>query len=226
MTTRHGGVSSSPYKGFNLGKHVGDDTSIVQQNRDHLETLLDLPSSPVWMNQVHGIDVLTLPHEQPSLPPTADASYSNNYGQVCVVMTADCLPILLCNKQGSEISAIHAGWRGLCSGVIEASLGKFESKPKELIAYLGPAIGRQAFEVGPEVKQAFVDKCWQDECYFKAFGEKYLADIQGLALARLNRAGINTCYLANTCTYTHPDDFFSYRRDGTTGRMASLIWRK
>lgn len=224
MTTRHGGVSHSPYNALNLGTHVGDEINLVTQNRQLLQTSLGLPSSPVWLDQVHGTEVLTLPYESSVSTPIADASYTQVSGQVCVVMTADCLPILLCDKSGSEIAAVHAGWRGLCDGVIEASIANFNSPASELIAYLGPAIGPEAFEVGPEVKQAFVNQCEDDESFFKATGAKFVANLQGLAHARFLRAGVIECNLANTCTYNHADDFFSYRRDGITGRMASLIW--
>lgn len=224
MTTRHGGVSPLPYNDLNLGAHVGDEINLVTQNRALLQASLSLPSSPVWLEQVHGTEVLTLPCKSSMSSPIADASYTHVSGQVCVIMTADCLPILLCNKSGTEIAAVHAGWRGLCDGVIETCIANFDSPANELIAYLGPAIGPEAFEVGAEVKQAFVDQYADDQKYFRATEAKFVANLQGLAHARLLRAGVTECNFANRCTYSHADDFFSYRRDGITGRMASLIW--
>ncbi len=224
MTTRHGGCSCFPYDSLNLGEHVGDDKLAVAKNRQLLETKLNLPAPPVWLEQVHGVEVVDLPLREKNIP-KADASYTNQANQVCVVMTADCLPVLLCNRQGTEVAAVHAGWRGLCDGVIEAAIAKFSAPRNEIMAFLGPAIGSKAFEVGAEVKQAFVEQFVSSAGYFALCGEgKYLADIQGLAQDRLTRMGVSECYCADTCTYTQADDYFSYRRDGQTGRMASLIW--
>ncbi|WP_133407666.1 peptidoglycan editing factor PgeF [Parashewanella tropica] len=222
MTNRHGGFSKSPFDGLNLALHVEDDEQQVLANRELLSNSLGLKIKPTWLEQVHGTEVVTLPQQG---VPVADGSYSNQAGQVCVVMTADCLPILLCNDSGSEVSALHAGWRGLCNGVIENGVAKFQSKPRSLRAYLGPAIGEQAFEVGAEVKQAFVDKDLNAEQYFKPHGQKFLADLQGLATRRLQSLGIKQIYRSNQCTFTN-SDYFSYRREQRTGRQASLIWIK
>lgn len=241
MTDRHGGVSLAPYDSLNLGLHVGDIPQQVLVNRGLLAQQLQLATEPVWLEQVHGTRVIDLADIAPinltqdaqsecvalqNTPPlVADASYTDLAGRVCVVMTADCLPVLLCNQQGTEVAAAHAGWRGLCDGVIEASVAKFASKPSELIAYLGPAIGPRAFEVGAEVRAAFMAKDPNAENCFIARGDKYLADIIGLAKLRLRQLGITQIYSADICTVLN-QDYFSYRRDKITGRMASLIWLK
>lgn len=246
LTDRHGGVSRAPYDSLNLGLHVGDIPQQVLVNRGLLAQQLQLTTEPLWLEQVHGIDVIDLadiapvylvPEAQPkparfsaSRPHIADASYTHRAGRVCVVMTADCLPVLLCNQQGTEVAAAHAGWRGLCDGVIEATVAHFSSKPSELIAYLGPAIGPTAFEVGAEVRAAFMAKDPNAESCFIAqcpttTPDKYLADIIALAKLRLTQLGIKQVYSADICTVSSPD-YFSYRRDKITGRMASLIWLK
>lgn len=241
MTNRHGGVSLAPYGSLNLGLHVGDIPQQVLVNRGLLAQQLQLATEPVWLEQVHGTHVIDLADiksvelapealaQQASIsvshPHIADASYTNLAGRVCVVMTADCLPVLLCNKQGTEVAAAHAGWRGLCDGVIEATVAHFSSKPSELIAYLGPAIGPTAFEVGAEVRDAFMARDPNAESCFIARGDKYLTDIIGLAKLRLTKLGVSQVYSADICTVSNLD-YFSYRRDKITGRMASLIWLK
>lgn len=229
MTDRHGGASLPPYNSLNLGLHVGDAPERVMANRQLLARQLALTAEPVWLEQVHGTHVLNL--DSVNLvsaalgAPIADASYSRTAGRVCAVMTADCLPVLLCNHAGTEVAAVHAGWRGLCDGVIEASAAHFSSPMAELLAYLGPAIGPQKFEVGAEVKQAFCALHPQAaECFIPS-GDKFLADIIGLAKLRLSLLGITHIYSADICTASCPD-YFSYRRDKVTGRMASLIWLK
>lgn len=228
MTNRHGGVSVHPYDSLNLGLHVGDAPELVMANRELLCKQLALTAEPVWLEQVHGTHVLNL--DALSLAPAvdtpiADASYSRTASQVCAIMTADCLPVLLCNQVGTEVAAAHAGWRGLCDGVIEATAAQFSSPMGELIAYLGPAIGPQKFEVGVEVQQAFCTLHPQSAACFIPSGNKYLADIIGLATLRLSLLGINHIYSADICTVSDTD-YFSYRRDKVTGRMASLIWLK
>lgn len=241
MTNRHGGVSIVPYDSLNLGLHVGDIPQQVLVNRGLLAQQLQLATEPVWLEQVHGTHVIDLADiksvelapealaQQASIsvshPHIADASYTNLAGRVCVVMTADCLPVLLCNKQGTEVAAAHAGWRGLCDGVIEATVAHFSSKPSELIAYLGPAIGPTAFEVGAEVRDAFMARDPNAESCFIARGDKYLTDIIGLAKLHLTKLGVSQVYSADICTVSNLD-YFSYRRDKITGRMASLIWLK
>jgi YfiH family protein len=226
MTNRYGGVSLSPFDSLNLGLHVGDKSQHVLANRAVLRQRLLLPAEPTWLEQVHGTNVVDVQTLMPgSAIALADGSYSNQFGHVCTVMTADCLPILLCNQQGSEVAAVHAGWRGLCEGVIEQALAMFHSPPSSLIAYLGPAIGPSAFEVGSEVRDAFINKDPQASMHFVGHNSKYLGDLVGLARLRLSAAGVIQTYSADVCTFTDPD-YFSYRRDKQTGRMASLIWLK
>ncbi|MCL1078134.1 peptidoglycan editing factor PgeF [Parashewanella spongiae] len=222
MTNRHGGFSLSPFNSLNLGEHVGDNKKKVVVNRQVLVTKLNLPAEPHWLNQVHGTEVIDL-----SLSDTivADGSYTNELGKVCAVMTADCLPVLLCDKAGTQVSALHAGWRGLCNGVIENGVSKFDCSSQELIAYLGPAIGPKAFEVGTEVMEAFCEVDEKAMSCFTAADDKYLANICGLAIQRIKKLGVTKIFSCNHCTYNNVD-YFSYRRDKITGRQASLIWLK
>lgn len=219
QTTRVGGVSLAPYDSLNLGAHVIDNALHVAQNRQLLSPLL--PSEPVWLNQVHGIDVVDA--ATASCVPEADASFTHQKNVVCVTMTADCLPVLLCNQQGSVVASIHAGWRSLCDGVIEATVAKMGVND-DLMAWLGPAIGATAFEVGSEVRAQFIAKDAQSAAAFKPHGEKWLADIYLIARQRLSHLGIRQVYGGEHCTYSDTERFFSFRRDGDTGRMATLIW--
>ncbi|MBY5993422.1 peptidoglycan editing factor PgeF [Ferrimonas balearica] len=221
-TDRQGGVSLPPFDGFNLGGHVGDRPEHVTANRHQLQGQAGLPSAPYWLNQVHGTAVEVLPSAR--ITPQADASYSRQAGTVCTVMTADCLPVLLCDRAGTEVAAAHAGWRGLVDGVLEATLAHFKAQPGEILAWLGPAIGPAAFEVGPEVRERFVAQMAEAEQAFVPRGDRYLADLYVLARQRLARAGVTDVYGGQWCTYQDPQRFFSYRRDQQTGRQASLIW--
>ncbi|WP_350431624.1 peptidoglycan editing factor PgeF [Shewanella sp. H8] len=226
MTNRYGGISVSPFDSLNLGLHVGDKPQDVLANRAILSETLSLPAKPTWLEQVHGTNIVDLQTLSADSSITlADGSYCNQFGHVCAVMTADCLPILLCNQQGTEVAAVHAGWRGLCEGVIEQALTMFKSAPSTLNAYLGPAIGSSSFEVGAEVRDAFINKDPQASRYFVRHHTKYLGDLVGLAKLRLSAAGVIQVYSADVCTFSDPD-YFSYRRDKQTGRMASLIWLK
>ncbi|MFA3777655.1 purine nucleoside phosphorylase YfiH [Yersinia sp. 1652 StPb PI] len=222
-TTRHGGISESPYDSLNLGTHVGDVAASVIANRQRLVELAGLPQMPVWLEQVHGTRVLHLDSKAVA-DVQADAAYSRVAGQVCAVMTADCLPVLFCSLAGDEVAAAHAGWRGLCAGVLEQTLAQFNAAPASIIAWLGPAIGPQQFEVGEDVKQAFINIDPASASAFVPSGTKYLADIYLLAHLRLQAAGIHAIYGGNRCTVSEKQQFFSYRRDGITGRMASLVW--
>lgn len=228
FTDRHGGVSLPPFDSLNLGLHVGDKPQAVKTNRQRLAKQLNLPVT-VWLEQVHGTDVVDISDysaSQMQLVPIADASFSNKAGKACCVMTADCLPVLLCDKAGTQVAAVHAGWRGLCHGVIEQAIQYFDvDSPRDLYAFLGPAIGPSQFEVGEEVKAAFIQKHPQAERCFAvtANPNKYLADIVELARMRLNRIGVNRIFSTDICTVSDPN-YFSYRRDQQTGRMASLIW--
>ncbi len=222
-STRVGGVSAVPYDSLNLGAHCGDDPQDVEENRRRFYEAAGLPSRPVWLEQVHGVNVLRLTGEDyPSK--RADASWSDIPGQVCAVMTADCLPVLFCNLAGTEVAAAHAGWRGLCEGVLEETVACFGDKPENILAWLGPAIGPQAFEVGPEVREAFMARDAAADSAFRPVGGKYYTDIYQLARQRLARLGITRVYGGDRCTLSEKGDFFSYRRDRTTGRMASFIW--
>ncbi len=223
QTTRQGGVSRAPYDSLNLASHVGDSSLAVEQNRMRLASLF--PSEPVWLQQVHGAVVADA--DRAVCLPQADACIARR--GVCVVMTADCLPILLCDKAGTVVGAAHAGWRGLAAGVIEATVLAMEVAPENLMAWLGPAISQLAFEVGAEVYAAFVNA---DSAAAGAFtpshskgeGDKYQADIYALAKRQLNALGIKEIYGGDRCTYRESELFFSYRRDGVTGRMGSFIW--
>jgi len=229
QTTRIGGFSQAPYASLNLGMHVGDDVSVVAKNRQLLGAYL--PSEPVWVNQVHGIEVIDAA-KNTGLQ-NADASFTTQSNIVCVTMTADCLPILLCDKAGTVVSAVHAGWRGLCDGVIEAAVNKMAVCPKDILVWLGPAIGPHAFEVGDDVRQQFIVKDAQSELAFKPHGyhqlnAKWLCNMYLIAQQRLNKLGVTLVYGGSInegfCTYTDETRFFSYRRDNVTGRMASMIW--
>jgi len=221
QTTRKGGFSAAPYASFNLGSHVGDNPLVVARNRMLLEPLM--PSEPIWLNQVHGVAVVDA--GQAACLPEADACVSNHKGAVCVVMTADCLPVLLCNESGSVVGAAHAGWRGLCDGVIESTVSAMQVPPTTLMAWLGPAIGPEAFEVGDEVRAAFIEKQSAAASAFVARGQgKWLADIYRLAALRLQALDVEQIYGGGYCTYRDGERFYSYRRDGVTGRMGTFIW--
>ncbi|MDV0912679.1 purine nucleoside phosphorylase YfiH [Enterobacter asburiae] len=222
-STRIGGVSQGAWESLNLGAHCGDNLEHVEENRRRLFAAGNLPSKPVWLEQVHGNAVLKLTGE-PYASKRADASYSNTPGTVCAVMTADCLSVLFCNRAGTEVAAAHAGWRGLCEGVLEETVACFSDEPANIMVWLGPAIGPRAFEVGPEVREAFMEKDPQAVEAFLPSGDKYLADIYQLARQRLNNVGVTQIFGGDRCTFTEKGDFFSYRRDKTTGRMASFIW--
>jgi YfiH family protein len=222
-TTRHGGASQPPYDSFNLGTHVGDQAARVEQNRQTLLNQARLPEPPRWLNQVHGTSVISandwLGNDD------ADAIDSKQLNQVCVVMTADCLPILLCNKQGHHVAAIHAGWRSLAAGIIEKTLQRFECQADDLMVWLGPAIGPQQFEVGSDVVTAFSHNSpIALDAFTQTDSSHYLADIYLLAKQKLNAHGVHAIFGGDRCTMTESSDFFSYRRDGMTGRMASMIW--
>ncbi|MCG9065017.1 peptidoglycan editing factor PgeF [Laribacter hongkongensis] len=223
VTTRDGGVSLAPYASLNLGQHVGDDPAAVAENRARLRACL--PAEPFWLNQVHGIGVQEACADAPDVPPDADAGFTRQPGVVCAIMTADCLPMLLADRSGSVVAAAHAGWRGLCNGIIEATIARMAVPANDILAWLGPAIGPDAFEVGPEVRAAFMAHDPTAASAFTAIPDgKYLADIYLLARQRLNACGVTEVHGGDACTVTERERYFSYRRDGRTGRMASLIW--
>ncbi len=221
VTTRSGGVSAAPWDSFNLGNHVGDAAAAVTENRRRLRQ--HLPAEPLWLKQVHGIGCLDA--QRSASNELADAAFTHAPGMVCAVLTADCLPVLLCDEAGTVVAAAHAGWRGLAAGVIESTVMSMGVSGEQLLAWLGPAIGPLNFEVGDEVRATFVAHDIQATAAFAAQTEgKWLCDIYLLARQRLAALGISRTASADFCTVRDKKRFYSYRRDGTTGRMASLIW--
>lgn len=220
VTTREGGVSLAPFDSFNLGDHVGDDPAAVAANRRYLTERLDC--RPAWLSQVHGVEVA---HADPAQVATADASWSATPGVACAVMTADCLPALFCDRAGTRVAAAHAGWRGLAAGVLEATLDALAVPADQVLVWLGPSIGAQVFEVGAEVREAFVAQHAEAADAFAAGAHpgKFIADIYRLARIRLARRGVTRFYGGDFCTVSDPR-FYSYRRAATTGRFASLVW--
>lgn len=224
-TTRMGGVSSPPYESLNLGEHVGDDPDCVRCNRQRLREMLGLTSEPAWLAQQHGSRVIAVHSGECNAE--ADAAFTTEAGVACAVLTADCLPLLLCNSRGTQVAAVHVGWRGLVCGVIANVVRTFSDRPDELLAWLGPGIGPLAYEVGSEVKKACCDHAPGAERAFQPAGKgRWQADLSLLARLDLARLGVGRCYGGHWCTASAPELFYSYRREGRTGRMASLIWLK
>lgn len=221
---RAGGYSSGPYRGLNLAAHVGDDAAAVESNRRALAATLTLPAQPLWLDQVHGTRVVDAAAAAPGV--TADAAVAHRSGVVCAVLTADCLPILLCDTAGTRVAAAHAGWRGLAGGVVAAAVAAMETPPAGLMAWLGPAIGQRCYEVGDELRQAFPASAGAGAgTAWRAAGPgKWYADLYALARLILHTHGVTRVYGGGHCTFTEADRFYSYRRDGATGRMATLIW--
>jgi YfiH family protein len=231
---RNGGVSAAPYASLNLGDHVGDVPANVAENRRRLAAAAGLPAEPVWLKQVHGINVADLDaaadrdatdvHAPAGFGP-ADAAFTRRRGRVCAILAADCLPILLAADSGDAVAAAHAGWRGLAGGVIEATVQALAVPPEKLMAWLGPAIGPRHFEVGAEVREALL---MDDPGAQKAFAPnvrgRFMADLGALARRRLAALGVDRIYGGGQCTHTQGDRYFSHRRDGVTGRQATLIW--
>lgn len=221
-TLRSGGVSYGAYASLNPAMHVGDDADLVKQNRQLIKESLGLPGDPVWLDQIHSnraVQAATSEFLQ-----QADAGYTTESGVVCAVLTADCLPLLVCATDGSRVAAIHAGWRGLLAGVIGNTLSALQNR--DVLVWLGPAIGPDCFEVGSEVREAFLQKSAAFMAAFKAQSNgKWLADIYQLARIDLAMLGIDKVYGGGFCTVTEHERFYSYRRDKQTGRMATLIWR-
>ena len=224
QTTRAGGASAGPWHSLNLALHTGDDPEVVQHNRSLLSQALGLPRVPIWPTQVHGAVVVEAAAMNGAVE--ADAVVARAPGQVCSVQTADCLPVLFASLDGQKVAAAHAGWRGLAGGVLEATLEGLGHAPEEVTAWLGPAIGPDAFEVGPEVRAAFVAQQTTAAGAFRpGADDRWFADIYHLARLRLQRAGVRQVHGGGHCTFTESEAFFSYRRDGTCGRIATLIWR-
>ncbi|MDY6949125.1 MAG: peptidoglycan editing factor PgeF [Pseudomonadota bacterium] len=226
-TLRRGGVSAGAFASLNLGSHVGDDPVAVAENRRLLEAALRLPARPTWLNQVHGIEVVDAAAAKvvTGPPPTADASFATSAGAVCVVMTADCLPVLFCDRQGTRVAAAHAGWRGLAGGVLGATIKALAVPPSQLMAWLGPAIEPDAFEVGEEVHQQFLKLAAENAAAFRANARgRWQADLYQLARNELARLGVTSVHGGGFECYADSERFFSYRRENRTGRMASLVW--
>ncbi|GMR20043.1 MAG: peptidoglycan editing factor PgeF [Gammaproteobacteria bacterium] len=223
ITTRKGGVSKMPYDTLNLADHVHDEKQAVLSNRTLLREQAGLSAEPAWLKQDHGARVVKA--EQAAADECADGSTTARNGVACVVLTADCLPVFLCDRSGSQVAVLHAGWRGMANGILESGVAAMKDAPSEILAYLGPAIGPHAFEIGPEVRACFIDCNCEAALAFQQHGEgKWLADIYLLARQRLNAVGVEAVYGGGRCTLSEPEHFFSYRRDGECGRMASLIW--
>ena len=227
-TLRSGGVSQGPYKSLNLASHVGDEWENVRKNRQRLVKAEFLPTEPTWLTQVHGRKIIDAGRSLQTLQ-EADGAYTNSAQVVCGVMTADCLPILICDRQGAQVAALHAGWRGLLAGIIQEGVKMFKTRGEDLVVWLGPAIGPAAFEVGGEVRSAF---CEQNSLHGDAFEaipgtEKFLANIYLLARHIFRHVNVPdyNIFGGEYCTYTQKDMFYSYRRDGVTGRMVTLIFR-
>jgi YfiH family protein len=220
VTTREGGVSEAPFDSLNLGDHVDDRPEAVAENRRRLTDHFSI--QPAWLQQVHGIAVA---HADPGIVATADASWTTTPGIACTAMTADCLPALFCDRAGTRVAAAHAGWRGLAAGVLEATLDSLDVPAAEVLVWLGPAIGPKAFEVGPEVREVFINQLPEAAEAFVPSDNagKFMADIYLLARLRLAERGVTAVYGGGFCTVTDPR-FFSYRRAPRTGRFASLIW--
>ncbi|MDS4031348.1 MAG: peptidoglycan editing factor PgeF [Candidatus Contendobacter sp.] len=222
-TTRHGGISPPPYDSLNLADHVGDDPARVAENRRRLAAVAGYPTEPAWLQQVHGDRVV--PAETVREPVAADAAWTREAGRPCVVMTADCLPVLLCDRAGTVVAAAHAGWRGLADGVIAATVARMDTPPMELLVWLGPAIGPDAFEVGEEVRAAFLElDAGNAACFQPSPAGRWLADLYDLARRQLRGLGVSAVYGGGFCTFDESERFFSYRRENCTGRMATLIW--
>ena len=220
MTLRTGGVSTGDYASLNPATHVNDDPNAVGENRAIIKQLLDLPSEPVWLDQIHSNIVVQA--DQP-VTASADASFTAQSGIVCAVLTADCLPLVFCSKDGEKVAAVHAGWKGLLAGIITNTVKALETN--DLLVWLAPAIGAEKFEVGAEVRELFVGKNPDFAAAFRPYGEKWLADIYQLARIELNSLDIIDIYGGEFCTVSDSSRFYSYRRDHTTGRMATLIWK-
>jgi len=227
FTLRTGGVSRGPFDTLNVGAHVGDEAEAVRENRRRVRAALALPEEPEWIEQVHGTDVLDPDAGDGSRPGAADAVIARRAGRVAVIQVADCLPVLFAAEDGGTVACAHAGWRGLAAGVLEATVGRLGLAPEALLAWLGPAIGREHFEVGTEVRAAFVARHAEEAAAFTANARgRFQCDLVALARGRLARLGVTRVYGGAWCTYAGRARFFSYRRDGQCGRMAALIWRR
>lgn len=220
VTTRRGGVSQGVYHGFNVGQHVGDSAETVAQNRQQLLTDLALPQAPVWLNQQHTANIQT--DQQSFAGKPCDGMVTGRSAVVCAVMTADCMPVLICNQQGTAVAAVHAGWRGLAAGIVESALAEFAEPSDQLLVWAGPTISIEHFEVGPEVRESLQGS---EDCYRPSDGKPghYYADLYRILGERMTDLGAQYSHSSH-CTFRDKSLFYSYRRDGVTGRMVSLIW--
>lgn len=220
-TSRAIGHSVAPYQSNNLALHVGDNAATVLANREQLKQNLQLPKEPIWLEQTHSNRCIIVEEDSNR---DVDAAITRQMNTPLAIMTADCLPILLCDQQGQEIAAIHAGWRGLMHGIIENTLTKMQNPSNHLLAWIGPAICQTCYEVGPEVQQAFTNHLPAAEIAFRPQGDRFYADLAKIAELILTAAGVCAIYHSHACTYESVDQFYSYRRSAQTGRMATLIW--
>ena len=224
-TLRLGGVSNGSFSTLNLGAVADDEAHAVSENRTRFRSICELPSAPRWLTQVHGNNVVVDPPSGSA--PEADAAITRQPDVVCAVLTADCLPVIFATADGAELAVAHAGWRGLASGVLEATVNAMSTDPADLLAWLGPAISQAAFEVGGEVRDQFLDHdAAADDCFAENERGRWQADLYGLARMRLRHAGIERVSGGEYCTFSEPERFFSYRRDGACGRMASFVFRR
>jgi len=229
-TLRHGGVSRDCYASLNLASHVGDDATAVDENRRRLRAATGMPAEPMWLAQVHGARVIELTPADTSrsvhgAAPQADAAVARTAGCVCAIATADCLPVVLADDAGTGVGVAHAGWRGLAGGVLEATVHALDIPGPRLTAWLGPAIAAPAFEVGAEVREAFITRdTAAQRCFVANARGRYQADLYALARLALGRLGVERITGGGWCTYANDQDFYSYRRDGRTGRMVTLAW--
>jgi len=224
-TKRTGGVSQPPYDSFNFSLRSDDNPNDVMANRSKLQQELNLPSEPFWLKQEHTNIAIHLQQDTNLNEPVADAAFTNTPGIVCVTLTADCVPILVCDRNGTIVAAIHAGWKGILAGIIEATIKQMSIDPSKLLAWLGPAIGANAFETGCDLYELFTKQNPEAKKAFVAHNNRFLTNIYLLASQRLNQSGVTAIYGGEHCTFTQKELFYSFRRDGTnSGRMASLIW--
>lgn len=221
-TTRGGGVSRSPFDSLNLARHVGDDPAAVARNRAILQKELHLPGAPLWLEQTHSNRVVRLPEDDDRL---ADAAVTNRPGLVCAVLTADCVPVLLCNDEGTRVAAVHVGWRGLCKGILDNALERMGEEPAALLAWLGPHISAVAYEVSDDMRDACLDRLPEGSGAFTPNPRgRWQCSLDTLTVLALNRRGVTRVSRAGRCTFAEPAAFYSYRREARTGRIASLIW--
>ena len=232
-TTRLNGASRGPFESFNLAAHVGDRPEAVAANRRQLRARLDLPAEPAWLQQRHGNRVARVKRDRPAAAAgalaaiPADGAITDAPGEVCAVLTADCVPLLLCDRAGTGIAALHVGWRGLCSRITRSGVSMFDAAPRDLLAWIGPHVRQENYEVGADVVSACAS-IWPETRGAIRPGrpDHWYLDLAGLVKAELQQLGVTQVYDCNRCTYADKDLFYSYRRDGATGRMATLIWKE